>query len=948
MVTTARIQNQTTTSPTTRTPTSPVLTPQDLMPPGEEGQRFRALSKDKKELRRGRWIVVVDDCDATLRKIAKELKADFPESEVVLFNDPLKALEAMRTEKFDVAVIDLYMDKMQGLEISQRLAKEGKFIPTVYNTAFTMMDETVGNVVRQFDQFSTTKGMGGYIHESRDNLNKTGNMGLNRPIIVHSKFDDPEPGSLANFIDFTLVLKDEVSTGDTIDFLSKFQPVVMGKNLPKAVVHKTAEEARNFSEDATKLVRHMREQFENIEETPWWVNNGERITKALEGLSKITYKDTYSENPAETHKNLHAIRTWMGEIRGPPKELSANEFGEYSSDQSFREFADAWRGMGQESYGKIRSLFNSYLDHESPILDVPTAVSDIVGENISVDSDSEFFGINTGVHNKRFIEDTIRSVVSFSRKRVERDPDSKMNITIRHAKDVGNAEFLTEDERAELQRLGPEAMLIEIADTALTSPNLGQEYEQLSEALGPDLGIRTMNQNKLGILRWTHDSAKGKGFKFRIILKARGGEEEFGQAQKIVTLINHKGEIIEVPRDEFSEEARRANKDLEPESRVYHNGYLWMVKPDILDFIDQYDNPHYIPFDELTTDAQKFFIPSPPGSRIYYGGKEFLVAEDGREILTKDHYGDKLERLKKKFPEVNAVEVQSSTSRGSFKAYRNIGEGKNITFLGGMPEDMAKSPTNKGVICKLGDEIFVITPSDTHGPPEECRQMLVDYFDQYGNEKVSGEQGARSVTEIIPFFSHPEMDNTILATQGFGLQQHRDLYKILRQLGEDDKIAVWPEYTHQGRLQPSDLKWETDLSLAEKGTPPWVGALRTANPEGLGEVTVVGKKFDELGSYDNPIIYVAGGKQIIATEDGGSHLESAQMLSEHAEKTDLPHVVGEPFNPHRIESDHVRVKIEYEGDKKVYLLDSKKLDFRTEQASRVLVKLGVPVDDIVL
>ncbi len=86
-------------------------------------------------------ILVVDDDAVTCRLLAEVLRRD--EAEVVTCTDPRQALARVAAEPVDLAIIDVRMPEMGGLELLRRLRESCADLPIIVMTAFGSIDTAV-------------------------------------------------------------------------------------------------------------------------------------------------------------------------------------------------------------------------------------------------------------------------------------------------------------------------------------------------------------------------------------------------------------------------------------------------------------------------------------------------------------------------------------------------------------------------------------------------------------------------------------------------------------------------------------------------------------------------------------------------------------------------------------------------------------------------------------
>ena len=64
-------------------------------------------------------FLAVDDENLQLNKLVDALKAADPSAEILSFNNPLVAFEAVKQAKIDVAFLDIEMGGMNGVELGK-------------------------------------------------------------------------------------------------------------------------------------------------------------------------------------------------------------------------------------------------------------------------------------------------------------------------------------------------------------------------------------------------------------------------------------------------------------------------------------------------------------------------------------------------------------------------------------------------------------------------------------------------------------------------------------------------------------------------------------------------------------------------------------------------------------------------------------------------------------
>ena len=81
-------------------------------------------------------FLAVDDENLQLNKLVDTLKAADPRCEVLSFNNPLVALEAVKQVKIDVAFLDIEMGGMNGVDLGKRLKQLNPNINIIFVTGY--------------------------------------------------------------------------------------------------------------------------------------------------------------------------------------------------------------------------------------------------------------------------------------------------------------------------------------------------------------------------------------------------------------------------------------------------------------------------------------------------------------------------------------------------------------------------------------------------------------------------------------------------------------------------------------------------------------------------------------------------------------------------------------------------------------------------------------------
>jgi len=95
------------------------------------------MSDEKKQIK----LLIVDDEEKFLSAIAKRLgRRDF---DVTTATEGNQAIRAAKKGKFDMAILDLRMPGMDGMELLQILKKKHKFLEVIILTGYASIDSAV-------------------------------------------------------------------------------------------------------------------------------------------------------------------------------------------------------------------------------------------------------------------------------------------------------------------------------------------------------------------------------------------------------------------------------------------------------------------------------------------------------------------------------------------------------------------------------------------------------------------------------------------------------------------------------------------------------------------------------------------------------------------------------------------------------------------------------------
>jgi DNA-binding NtrC family response regulator len=86
-------------------------------------------------------LLIVDDDEKFLKTIAERL--GLKDFDVTTASEGNQALKAAKKGKFDVAILDLKMPGMDGMEVLQSLKKKHKFLEVIMLTGFSSIDSAV-------------------------------------------------------------------------------------------------------------------------------------------------------------------------------------------------------------------------------------------------------------------------------------------------------------------------------------------------------------------------------------------------------------------------------------------------------------------------------------------------------------------------------------------------------------------------------------------------------------------------------------------------------------------------------------------------------------------------------------------------------------------------------------------------------------------------------------
>ncbi len=87
-------------------------------------------------------IVIVDD-EVQILEMLKKFFEKSGKYQVVTFSDPLSALGYLSSNEFDVALLDIMMPKMDGLELLDKLKEKKPRCKAMMMTAFSTLDRVL-------------------------------------------------------------------------------------------------------------------------------------------------------------------------------------------------------------------------------------------------------------------------------------------------------------------------------------------------------------------------------------------------------------------------------------------------------------------------------------------------------------------------------------------------------------------------------------------------------------------------------------------------------------------------------------------------------------------------------------------------------------------------------------------------------------------------------------
>lgn len=88
-------------------------------------------------------ILLIDDEPDLLKGLARTLERNFSDIEIVTTSHPLEVLDRLQNESFDLALIDIRMPEINGLELLKKLLARDKLLTVVIMTAFASIELAV-------------------------------------------------------------------------------------------------------------------------------------------------------------------------------------------------------------------------------------------------------------------------------------------------------------------------------------------------------------------------------------------------------------------------------------------------------------------------------------------------------------------------------------------------------------------------------------------------------------------------------------------------------------------------------------------------------------------------------------------------------------------------------------------------------------------------------------
>ena len=115
-------------------------------------------------------IIVVDDERHALNSLERALKEVVPDSEILLFDRGVYALDHAKSNKVDVAFLDVSMPEMNGVELAAELKKTNRFVNVIFCTGHSeYLPQAIelhasGYILKPADKEDVYKVLGNLLH----------------------------------------------------------------------------------------------------------------------------------------------------------------------------------------------------------------------------------------------------------------------------------------------------------------------------------------------------------------------------------------------------------------------------------------------------------------------------------------------------------------------------------------------------------------------------------------------------------------------------------------------------------------------------------------------------------------------------------------------------------------------------------------------------------------
>ena len=142
-------------------------------------------------------ILIVDDHALVRRGMAYVVKEGFPDADVVEADGATSALDAMRTQVADLALVDVRMPDLDGLELLRAMKAEWPDTPVIMLSTYenapyvkrALADGAAGYLLKD----ATPEDLSQAIHVA-----VSGGGNVLSPRVIQNLFDDVESGQIAN------------------------------------------------------------------------------------------------------------------------------------------------------------------------------------------------------------------------------------------------------------------------------------------------------------------------------------------------------------------------------------------------------------------------------------------------------------------------------------------------------------------------------------------------------------------------------------------------------------------------------------------------------------------------------------------------------------------------------------------------------------------------------